>query len=205
MDIRRRSSMKLPGLGRWPLALSQWNVVLVALALVAQGCVKVGVHRTANVQAAATTVIVVRHAEKGSDDPRDPTLTAAGRERALALREVLRDAKVSAIYSTQYRRNRQTVEPLAQHFGLTIIERPVSSANATTYPADIAREVLAANLGKTVVVVGHSNTVPQIVQAFSGVPVKAMEDSEYDHIFIVVVPATGTPSLVNVRFGRPAP
>lgn len=150
-------------------------------------------------------MIVVRHAEKGTDDPRDPTLTQAGRERAIALRDALKDAGVSAIYSTQFRRNKLTVEPLAQHFGLTVIERPVNSANSATYAADIAREVISANPGKTVVVVGHSNTVPQIVQAFSGVAIKPMEDSEYDHIFMIVVPAAGAPRLVNVRFGRPAP
>ncbi len=182
------------------------RIGLLALALVTQGCARVGVSRTASAApAATTTVIVVRHAEKATDDPRDPSLTQAGRERALALRDALKDASISAIYATQYKRNRQTAEPLALQFGLTVIERPVNSSNSATYPADIAREVLAANRGKTVVVVGHSNTVPQIVQAFSGVPVKALEDSEYDHIFIVEVPASGAPRLVNVRFGRPAP
>ncbi|MBA3655881.1 MAG: histidine phosphatase family protein [Gemmatimonadaceae bacterium] len=177
---------------------------LLAFMVAAQGCVKVGVNRVTPTTG-ATTVIIVRHAEKGIDDPRDPSLTQSGRERAIALRDVLIDANVSAIYATQYRRNRQTAEPLAQQLGLTVIERPVNAANSATYAADIAREVLNTNQGKTVVIVGHSNTVPQIVQAFSRVAVKAMEDSEYDHIFIVVVPAGGSPSLVNVRFGRPAP
>ncbi len=178
--------------------------VLLALMVAAQGCVKVGVNHVAPT-AGATTVIIVRHAEKGTDDPRDPSLTQLGRERAIALRDVLMDANVSAIYATQYKRNKQTAEPLAQKLGLAVIERPVNATNSATYAADIAREVLNANQGKSVVIVGHSNTVPQIVQAFSGVAVKAMEDSEYDHIFIVVVPAGGSPRLVNVRFGRPAP
>lgn len=182
----------------------QASAALLALALGIQSCVKVGVNRVSPT-AGATTVIVVRHAEKGTDDPRDPSLTDAGRARALALRDVLKDAGVSAIYSTQYKRNKQTAQPLAEQFGLTVIERPVSSANSASYAADIAREILSANRGKTVVVVGHSNTVPAIVQAFSGVPIKSMEDAEYDHIFIVVIPASGAPSLVNVRFGRPAP
>lgn len=185
--------------------VTNWRIGLLALALAIQGCAGIGVNRSASAPPAATTVIIVRHAEKGADDPRDPSLTSVGRERAVALREVLKDARVSAIYSTQYKRNKQTVEPLAKQFGLTVIERPVNSTNSNSYPADIAREVLAANQGKTVVVVGHSNTVPQIVQAFSGVPIKAMEDTEYDHIFIVEVPVSGAPRLVNVRFGRPAP
>lgn len=177
---------------------------LLAFMVAAQGCVKVGINRVTPITG-ATTVIIVRHAEKGTDDPRDPSLTQAGRERAIALRDALKDAHISAIYSTQYKRNKQTVEPLALQFGLAVIERPVNSENSATYAADIAREVLAVNQGKTVVVVGHSNTVPQIVQAFSGVPINAMEDSEYDHFFIVEVPASGEPRLVNVRFGRSAP
>ncbi len=184
----------------------KWSLGILAPALVIQGCSGLGASRFATAApSATTTVIIVRHAEKGTDDLRDPSLTQVGRERAVALRDVLKDARVSAIYSTQYKRNMQTVEPLAKQFGLTVIERPVHSMNSATYPADIAREVLAANQGKTVVVVGHSNTVPQIVQAFSGVPIKAMEDSEYDHIFIVEVSASGAPRLVNVRFGKPAP
>jgi broad specificity phosphatase PhoE len=152
--------------------------------------------------AGTTTVIVVRHAEKGTDDPRDPSLTEAGNERALALRDALKDAGISAIYSTQFRRTRQTVAPLAQQLGLSIIERPVNSANAATHPADLAREVLLTHAGEAVLIVGHSNTVPQIVQALTGFPVNPIADSEYDHIFMVVIPAAGRPSLVNVRFGN---
>lgn len=177
---------------------------LFALAIFLQGCLRIGISRNTPAES-PTTVIVVRHAEKGTDDPRDPSLTDAGRARALVLRDVLKDAAVTAIYSTQYKRNRQTVEPLAQQFGLTVVERPISAANSATYPAEIAREVLSRNRGQAVVIVGHSNTVPDIVKAFSDVAIKAMEDNEYDHLFIVVIPSTGTPRLMNVRFGRPAP
>ena len=152
---------------------------------------------------ATTTVVVVRHAEKSTDDPRDPSLSAAGQERANALTAVLKDAGVSDIYVTQYKRTRQTAEPLAQQLGIAIAERPVSATNSATYAHDLAREILTRSAGKSVLVVGHSNTVPDIVAALSGRTIPAMTDAEYDHIFIVVIPASGTPRLMQIRFGRP--
>ena len=153
----------------------------------------------------ATTVVVVRHAEKSSDDPRDPTLNAAGQERARLLTSVLKDAGVTSIYTTQYKRTRQTAEPLAQQLGIAIVERPASAANAATYARDLAQEILAKGAGKGVLVVGHSNTVPDIVKALSGTTVPAITDPEYDHIFVVVIPASGSPRLMPLRFGRASP
>jgi broad specificity phosphatase PhoE len=145
----------------------------------------------------------VRHAEKGTDDPRDPTLSTAGLQRAAALSTLLKDAGVKGIYATQYKRTRQTAEPLARQLGISIVERPASSANAATYARDLAQEVLVRNAGETVLIVGHSNTVPDIVTALSGLPVPAITDAEYDHVFTVTVPATGAPRLKQSRYGRP--
>ena len=185
------------------------NTLLVLAALAIAGCVRVRVNRgDADPSAAvaenhAITIVVVRHAEKSTDHPTDPSLSALGRERAQALSEALKDAGVSAIYATQYKRTRQTAEPLAQRLGILVMEREVSST--PTYAADLARTVLAESAGKTVLIVGHSNTVPQIVQALSGSAVPAIEDREYDHLFVVVIPKSGTPKLVNARFGRSTP
>jgi phosphohistidine phosphatase SixA len=159
--------------------------------------------RVATVSAAATTIIVVRHAEKSTDDPRDPSLSAIGADRARALSSVLKDASVTAIYVTQYKRTRQTAEPLAQQAGVTIVERPVNAANSATYAQDLAREIFANSAGKSVLVVGHSNTVPDIVKALSGSAVPSISDPEYDHIFVVTIPAAGSPRLMQLRFGVP--
>ena len=118
---------------------------------------------------------------------------------------MLKDAGVTAIYTTQYKRNRQTAEPLAQQSGISITERPISGANTATYAQDLAQEILTNSLGKTVLVVGHSNTVPDIVKALSGIAVPPITDPEYDHIFIVTIPASGPPRLMQLRFGQPAP
>jgi len=149
-----------------------------------------------------TTVVLVRHAEKATDDPRDPSLSPAGQERAQALLSVLRNAGVTAIYATQYRRPQQTAAPLAQQLGLSIVERPATAANASTYARDLAQEIISTHAGKTVLVAGHSNTVPEIVEALSGSSVQPISESEYDHLFLVVVPASGPARLFQVRYGR---
>ena len=116
---------------------------------------------------------------------------------------MLKDAGVTAIYVTQYKRTRQTAEPLAQQSAITIVERPVNSANSATYAQDLAREIFANSAGKSVLVVGHSNTVPDIVKALSGSAVPPISDPEYDHIFVVTIPASGSPRLMQLRFGVP--
>jgi broad specificity phosphatase PhoE len=176
------------------------SVALVALLGLA--CVKVRVNRAADVQASAatTTIAVVRHAEKSTDDPRDPSLSAVGRERANALRDVLKDAGISAIYVTNLKRTRQTAQPLADLRGITMSERL-----AATAAADLARDVLSNASGKSVLIVGHSNTVPQIVQALSGSAIAPIGDDEYDHLFVIVLSPGNAPRLYNLRFGRATP
>src|SRR5258705_1933597 len=180
------------------------RLCLPALVVLGQACAAAQSSHVAPVSAASTTIVVVRHAEKSTDDPRDPSLTAAGQQRALVLSSVLKDAGVTAIYTTQYKRNRQTAEPLAQRNGISITERPISGAN-TTYAQELAHEILTTNAGKSVLVVGHSNTVPDIVKALSGTAVAPITDPEYDHIFIVTIPASGSPRLMQLRFVQPAP
>lgn len=175
----------------------------LALVVGAQACIAAQYACVAPVTAATTTIMVVRHAEKSTDDPRDPSLSEAGQERARALSSVLKDAGVTDIYTTQYKRTRQTAEPLAQQFGISIVERPINDANASTYARDLAQAILTSSAGKSVLVVGHSNTVPDIVRSLSGVAVPAITDAEYDHIFVVVIPTTGSPRLMQLRFGRP--
>ena len=108
---------------------------------------------------ATVDFIVVRHAEKetGADVGQDPALTAAGRVRAAAIAQALADAPVAAVYSTDYARTRETALPTARAHGLEVV----------TYDAREPAETLAARLRAshatgTVLVVGHSNTVPAI-------------------------------------------
>jgi phosphohistidine phosphatase SixA len=176
--------------------------LLPAVLVSAQACVGAQSARIAPVTA-ATTVVVVRHAEKSTDDPRDPSLSTGGQDRARALSALLRNSGVTDIYTTQYKRTRQTAEPFAQRFGIVIAERPITSANSATYARDLAEEIMTRSAGKAVLVVGHSNTVPDIVKALSGSTVPSITEPEYDHVFIVVIPTSGSPRLMQLGFGHP--
>jgi broad specificity phosphatase PhoE len=176
----------------------------LAIVLLAQACAPSHGVRVGPAAVAGTTIVVVRHAEKSTDDPKDPSLSAAGRQRAQDLSVALKDAGVTDVYVTQYKRTRQTAEPLAQASGISIVERPINAANSATYAQDLAHEILTRSAGKSVLVVGHSNTVPDIVKALSGSAVPLITDAEYDHIFVVTIPSTGAPRVIQLRFGRPA-
>jgi len=177
-----------------------WHLALVVCA---QGCTVAPSARVAPVTGSTTTIVLVRHAEKSTDDLRDPSLSEAGQERARALSSVLKDAGVTEIYTTQYKRTGQTAQPLAQQFGISFTERPINTANSATYAHDLAQEILIRGAGKGVLVVGHSNTIPDIVKALSGIAVPAITDAEYDHIYVVVIPAGGAARLMQLRYGRP--
>lgn len=148
-----------------------------------------------------TTLVIVRHAEKATDDPRDPSLSEAGQARARDLAAVLSHANLGAIYATQYRRTRDTAGSAATAAGLSVTERPVPGGDAAPYAAALAREVLAAHAGRTVLVVGHSNTVPDLVKAFSGFTVAPLADDHYDRLFVIVIARGTGPRLIESRYG----
>jgi 2,3-bisphosphoglycerate-dependent phosphoglycerate mutase len=146
-----------------------------------------------------TTVILVRHAEKQSTGD-DPSLTAAGRERAQALVHVLGEVDIAAVYSTPYARTRQTAQPLAVALGLEVTERP-----ARNYGSDMAEWIRANHTGDVVVAVSHSNTVPALIEALGARPVPTIEDHEYDDLYVVTIDAEGNATLLAMRYGRETP
>lgn len=170
------------------------GVLWMALLLCAIGA-------NAAVLSGETLVIVVRHAEKAADDPRDPSLSDAGQRRAQALADALEDSDLKAIYTTQYRRTQLTAEPLSNHAGVVVDIRPVNAENAAGYAAELVSDIRARHSGQTVLVVGHSNTVPEIVTALSGVETAPIQESEYDRLTLVALPTTGKARVVLSRYG----
>lgn len=150
---------------------------------------------------AETTIVVVRHAEKQSEGS-DPELTQAGEARANALSGLLRDASVSAAFVTQYRRTVLTAEPVVESQEAEQVVLPVSSSGAEAHANTVAGRVLADYSAKTVLVVGHSNTVPAIVEAFGPWTVESISESDYDRLFIINHRSDGTSSLIRARYGR---
>jgi broad specificity phosphatase PhoE len=145
-----------------------------------------------------TTVIVVRHAEKAAEPAADPPLTVAGAARAQALVEALRDVPVRAVISTDFARTRSTVAPIAARLGLTT---QLVDARARDHVRHVASDVLARYRGETVLVAGHSNTVPDIVAALGAPKPANICDSEYDNLYVVRVPASGAATVERRKYG----
>ena len=154
-----------------------------------------------HVAAPPTVVILVRHAEKAAQPPQDPPLTEAGSHRAQALVAIARDAGVTAIITTQYERTKKTAEPTAT--ALHITPEVVAAGPAAEHAKAVADQVLT-HRGGSVLVVGHSNTIPAIVGALGAPRLRDLCDSEYDQLFVVVLGDTGPPRLIRSRYGAPS-
>jgi broad specificity phosphatase PhoE len=143
---------------------------------------------------AQTTIYLVRHAEKaGTVADRDPPLSETGRQRAAILAKMLRSAKLEAAYATDFDRTKQTVEPAAQGAGLTV----------TTYASEreLAEKLKAGTAGKSVLVAGHSNTVPAMLEALGVAEKVTLGERDYDNLFIVVIGRDGGVSFQRLHYG----
>ncbi len=150
--------------------------------------------------ASSTTVVVIRHAEKDlSASATDPPLTAAGQARAALLAQMFGDAKslghVDAIYVSTALRNKLTAAPLAERLGITAT---VVSADD---PKGLAHRVLREHAGGRVLIVGHSDTVPEIVATLShNSAIPEIGDEEYGTMYIVTVPRIGNANLLRLHY-----
>ena len=144
--------------------------------------------------------IVVRHAEKATDDPRDPSLNEAGQVRAQTLAQRLQGTPLQAIYVTEFRRTQQTAAPTAAAHVLASTEYS-AKANAGEFAAQLRRKHVSGD----VLIVGHSNTVPGIAAALCACDIPAMDESEYDRITLVDVSAGRAPLLTVLRDGDALP
>ena len=142
------------------------------------------------------TVIFTRHAEKGATPPKDPPLTEAGKQRAEALASMLADSGVEAIYATELQRTQQTAAPLAARVHLKPIVLPAKDTDA------LVKAIRARHSG-VVVVVGHSNTVPDIISALGG-PKVDIADSQSDNFFVLTVNPSQS-SLLRLHYGDSSP
>jgi phosphohistidine phosphatase SixA len=138
-------------------------------------------------------IFLVRHAERAAVSghvPSDTGLSRQGKARAQDLAQALKDAQITAIYTSEYKRTKETAEPLAQSLGI----RPevVQSDDFRTLTAKL--KALRGNA----LVVGHSNTIPQIINAL-GVPSRVtVTETEHDNLFMVVLDRP--PRLIHLHY-----
>ena len=146
-----------------------------------------------------TTVIVLRHAEKdtASTEPDDLVpLNAAGVARATTLAQDLERAGVTAIYVSQKLRTQQTAGPLATMRGITPTQ--INTANTD----DLINEVLSSrNRGGVIVIVGHNDTVPLIVDRLGGGAVTVGE--QFDNLFVLTINHWNRAKLIKATYGDP--
>ncbi len=136
------------------------------------------------------TIILLRHAEKDTAK-KDPPLTEKGRQRAERLKATLAAWKPDLLYSTATTRTMQTITPLGRFYGKQI--QTYSAAEQSTFA-----QALKQQTGKTIVVVGHSNTIPQLVNLLTGKDTYTdLPDNEFGRIFIVTVTNENTSVVVK--------
>jgi broad specificity phosphatase PhoE len=145
-----------------------------------------------------TTVLLVRHAEKAAQPRRDPDLTPAGEVRAANLAHVAGEAGVTTIFATNWVRTKATAADLEAALGLTAV---IPDGG----PVELAELILADHRGETVVVVGHSNTLPEIIDELGGPALPQISDDTYDTFFVLTVRHCGGVQLLKLKYGDAAP
>jgi phosphohistidine phosphatase SixA len=149
------------------------HVLIVLLA-----CAAIVVGPAVAVAAAQEAVFLVRHAER-LDDSNDSPLSAQGRTRAARLAQMLRDARITAIYVTEFQRTAQTAQPLADLLKLPLIKMPAAD------PGALVTRLRASDALTRALVVSHSDRLPILLHDL-GVPEVTIAAAEYDDLFIVV-------------------
>lgn len=143
-----------------------------------------------------TTIIFVRHADRvpGAD-----ALTPAGETRALELVHVAEKSGASAIYHSGANRTRLTVTPLATALGITMTEEPGLQSTID--------DILDNHNGETVIVAGHSNTVPDMIALAGGPAMSNIDSNEYDNLFVLTRCRCwyGQTRLMTLQYGAISP
>lgn len=143
----------------------------------------------------SVVVYVVRHAERAEDGTNDPSISAEGHARAALLAQLVSQAGITHIHTTDYKRTRQTVAPLADASGVSV---------EVYDPRDLPAfaEQLKSRPGRHLVV-GHSNTTPALVEALGGDAHGVIAEMEYDRLYVLVIPPESPVTTVLLRFGAP--
>jgi broad specificity phosphatase PhoE len=143
-----------------------------------------------------TVVLIVRHAERAAAPADNPPLTPAGVERAETLAHVGANAGVSGIFATEFLRTQQTVEPLATQTGVTVTEVPADNVD------DLVAQIRGRR-GATLLVAGHTHTIPEIIQKLGAGTIGPIVDTEFDNLFVVTIPRLSSIRLVKLQYGNP--
>lgn len=140
---------------------------------------------------AAPAIFIVRHAEKATTGSDDPDLSSQGQKRAEALARILKDSEITSVFVTEFKRTQQTAAPAAKaaHVSPTVVSGKDVAA--------LVEKLRAVEPGNALVV-GHGNTIPDLLKALGiTTPVNIPED-DYSEIFVVL--PCDPPQLMRLHY-----
>jgi broad specificity phosphatase PhoE len=142
---------------------------------------------------ASADLFIVRHAEKKSPTMDKSTLSAVGLKRAQALKRVLTDVPLTAVYCTEYERTRQTAAPTAAARGLKPIQTNSEDIKG------LAKLLKERSPSEDVLVVGHTDTIPDLLIELGVSTKAAIGSQDFDNLFVVRL-GSGVPSYHRLRY-----
>jgi broad specificity phosphatase PhoE len=145
-----------------------------------------------SIASAEPFVVIVRHAEKGTNSDKDPDLSPAGQARADALAEMLKSSGIVAIFTTEYKRTIETAAPAARALGIS----------ATVVPANDTPQLVEKlrALQGNALVVGHGNTIPDLVKALGIEAAINIPENDYTEVFVVTL--GDRPRLLRLHYPK---
>ena len=142
--------------------------------------------------AQTTTLILTRHAEKLAIKDRDPALSEKGVERAAKLAQTLSEIPISAIYSTNYKRTKLTVDPTSAQKGIDVqIYDPRNQS--------FIKELIEKEKGGTVLISGHSNTIPAMINQVANTNYPNFGEKDYDDLVFIVIKPDEKPLVIWLK------
>jgi phosphohistidine phosphatase SixA len=139
---------------------------------------------------AAPVVFIVRHAEKASTGGNDPDLSLQGQKRADALAHILKDSQITSVFVTEFKRTQETAAPTTRAAHVTSTVVPANDIGALV-------EKLRA-LNGNALVVGHSNTIPDLFRSLGIATQVSIPEDDYTEIFAVLV--SDAPQLLRLHY-----
>jgi broad specificity phosphatase PhoE len=156
----------------------------------------VGASSASPAGASGVTIILVRHAERVSNNG-DLPLSDAGRERAALLARMLGQTGISHVFTSEMVRTRETAAPLATQLALTPVIVPVAQGDL------LVSQLGQLPAGAVALVVNHGGTIPGIIQKLGAPAPATIAEDQFDRVFVVTRTPTGHASLVEMRYGKP--
>jgi broad specificity phosphatase PhoE len=142
---------------------------------------------------AQRAVFLVRHADR-LDGSEDTALSKAGEARAQLLARLLKEAGITAIYTSHFQRTIKTAEPLATSLHITPISIPADDREG------LFKRIRTKNRDDIVLIVGHDSTVPALLKMFGHPADITIAPTEYDNLFVVVPKDGGPPTQLRLRY-----